>query len=1571
MKRKIKQRVVTGFLMLALLTSLASAVLAAPPGQDNWTWSESLPDKIKMSRSEAYSWITGELTRISLECSTALNASSEVNTTKILSLYGTYLIYLNWLTENGYHDGNQIAWTLFDAPGGDLSALVDYINTAETLRSKIVEKGLLPSTTDISKGTYNSSDAVGRQLPSGANVVYNGSLLSTTAYRDALARLVADYVDAHVLTALARHFEVTGNNRTDLLNALSAKFPASWYDSVVNGQPLSDMVSVISSVKKDIIPYLNIYNQYVAAYQTTSSRVLKGESFTVNGETYRMRGAQYQWGDNDVFQNNASYITRTLHMYIYSAQTGESTADLIDITKLDMSRGLLPLLSNAKIVNNEVKFDGATPELTALGYYILAAGVLYEPFVSIAGEDAYIDVLTQFLTTNQQKEHLVKVIQNAISTKKPLYVTEQKLSMWENTMDLGDISIATYKLATLADMLQADVKVTRAYAAVKGQMHASKVDASTFEYIQGGSTTTAQTTTAEIDTTQEQLEAGTATVGTDELIASGAQMTKPVAITSGCSGSASPSTISGIGAMTSMILHNASKDAKNNKYLKNPEKYLLFINGLGDIVLSDGTVVLPAIANPVLYGDFLDKLGVEDPSKLKGVDSGAVNGYYPYSVAFANHYPHIRPRATNRAELTVEGDIGKYILTYNTESGSVPSITKITGVNSSKEVKAKPLNSTRAVPIAVTSFSVTADTTQVLSPFFWRETYSNFYTSDKIAYMYFESVRNVEQQTFFPLPEYQADVRNSYIAVAAPLVTSAVRYISEPSASGDGRQSTGKIRVQSYIEDFVAQGMLGTVYTDTLIKNYKMSYDNLVEDQYGRLTMLIVQGATGAVNFLGGIDGALAIRNGYENRFFNMLVGFIKDAYLLIAIVLIVIIAVKFLRGRYSMVYVVFIAFLVFSGFWVYAEWMPTAVPAVYNFFVNDVVEDVVWNTVMVKAEQYDETYKDADRKDPVTGEPKPYTATITLYKMTTDEMEQIAERLGERYEDVVTGKIIFLDEDAGIFVQGDAIKMSVDKLLANNTMRGLYKTQWEQIDAGRTEEVAPINGQTTDNPYIIKLTNPYVSLESYYTPFCQFERAFLTNLNTFANIFNVDRNYYRYGANIYKDAFMFNAFTNSGIFTAPGNDEVLRENIKEEVITGSRSATADEIIELVNRNFTPQEDWLNLRAVFANPSPAMKDSLWGKMLQRQGYYNEDWTMTPEQEAKVSKLIDYINTQTKQFVIRNQSELNSLSDENAIKLTTLYATMMFNHRVSEFGYWLYPNYINAADLELRDILYGAMTSLYDRNAASDGDIVNTVVVNLGLGGALLVLFITVFSVLFLFILTYMIPVLYCMFGVILVWKLINEDSGVGLVKGYAKVTGATTVLYFCYSLGLKVVRMMGYKWYGYLATAVISALCLYFLIFIIISIVANPLELGNEAIARSMYNGLNRLTGGRLDRITASLAHLRRDTRANGAMLSMGLAAANSRGYRRSADIDGSPVRRRPRRSAHYGRWEDFDDVNLPMRARVVSRFGKISDHAAEVGNRKTGLRHTKLMRTVRKVQETPDKIENAIREKFANYVRR
>lgn len=1387
------------------------------------------------------------------------NATKEKgNIPKLIKIYTEYIIVLDFVENTVTENPNSgydfvLSQASYNEHVNYANTMAQEINTLYNGASYDGEEGGNPVSTSIDNKTVEFWLN---------NVTVGSFTLPTTSetsdrYRDEIEHIYNNYLLEMLKVTVANSLNLSSTD--DISDTLT-----------------DEEINKVINTNKSIISALS------SIYYAIQTDISYWNSITITGFKSNKMG--------ELGTTNPAWVSKLIDTALNSEITDSNTPGEIVIKD---ANSILALLTNATMQNGSLVFDDDTANLTNLGYVLVSAGVVYDPFVSTAGNDLYLETIKEFISSEEQWDQATIIIKKAVSMKKPLYISESR-----ETSSTGKINdAATYRKAFLADALNAielsDKKVYQ-FSAVKGQMTSSKVDSSTFEYVQnfgGGSTTTELTDLAgnPIDSSSEDgndTTSGNAaangeytTVGSNTLVASNTEMTEPVMYVSSLGSSflsLNKNESSIIGTTTSVILHNAMKDAKNNDTLANSEMQMLFVNGMGDIVLADDTIILPAIANPVLYpydNLFIDIEAI-DPS-IVGTRNGAEYkyteemdyGYYPYTATFMNHIPEITIAGEKLDKLAFanDKDADKFAIFTNSYldpslSGTFKNYIMASKIKSGDSSGANiAFNSDAIMPININTFSVGEDGAEYNNSSAFRifelgqkltiQNIASVVHNSQNLYFYKEQLYNGEKVPFFPVVE--GDNINTLQTATAPLTTSARRYIAEAQDGSGDWVPTGAFNVEYLIKNMISEALLGTQYADSISKNAINSYEDIVADSPRRFEVFITGIAENVLNVLGRIDGVLAMHTGYENVIFAKIVRFIDTYYVFILIILIVIVAVKFLKNKLTMPHVLVLSAIMIACFDIYTTWLPVYIPETYNFFVNDIVEDISWKSVYNASENYSETYLSPNRVSS-NGEEKPYTATVTLYQLTNGDIRKAADRLGVSETQIKTGEIIYLDQAAGIFLEGNRIKMSLDTALANKTIRGLYKSQWEALELDQNITLEPIEvSDINENPYQIRYVNGVESLDSYYTPYNEFIDSFIDNLNVMSSIFNIQRNTFSYDKDFSKDAFMVNSFIHSGLFLNPGDWETLKRNIADDSVIGG-DYSIDNIRELVEAKFKYPDDWLGMSNWILEPTDAMKETLWARTLQANGYYENNWEPTD----KMNDLISYVNTHTKNFIVNNVEQINYCSDENAIKLITLYATTALCDRASQYTSWMYPNYLNSADIEMEDVLYAAMTTLQDQNVAVEDSLIGTINYIYGILGVILLILILIFSNIFIFVITYFIPILYLLLGFMLIFKLVVNKNASTSIKGYAKITCTTLVLYFIYNCTLTVASSLGHHWFAIILVALSSFLCCWFLAFTIMSVFTNITDLGNATLKANLLRATNTITSGAANKFYANLRNM-------------------------------------------------------------------------------------------------------------------
>ena len=779
--------------LIAETFSVCASAIDMPA--DSWKKSEELEDTgltglILADPSMERSAISGQMT-------TAISAikdeltESDPDEVILMRNWGQLLVLADWLTNNCYvSEESGSAVSVMDGDEAIKTVLEDMATVASSISYELSEA---EGHTD--EYPISLTGAMSVSIPSDVDNL--NDIIGTDKYREALIKLLNEYVEAGYTSVMS---SVQGGSFSFNEEYIKAALPEDGSTPYVADGLINEFGSVRGTLAK-----------YHEVYTTVFDKYYGNRLVTVIKSTDAITGYTRSHNFIDVIDSEISDVAKTINFWMSYDNSGtQSTGDTTDgFAYVDAASDALTAMSNAYIVNNNVVLkEEGNPELTDLGYYVLAAGLSYDPFVSFAGNDSYLALLRHFMKNTDKQDELINTLKVAINTKKPLYVTEGARDEWTTSDVVASVELANYRDARLSDILHDDVAVTRAYCVVKGKMMTSAVDASTWDYVLGGSGTSSHTESeaaiADESSTSNatgDVKAGTIeegqmrrTAGMQEILAAGSEMSLPVMYTTGnewkffdANADYLPARI---GGMTTVILTNAAKDCKDNKFIQQAGDELLFINGLGDIVLSNGLIVLPAIANPILYEyTTYDVSGekLETNSDALQADDGGIylddkTGYYPYTASFLNHYPAARFNSKDEVVVTNKNDEGKYVLSYQAGKFEASEI-YTTG---DKRVDVGDITTLHTVQVAGNTFNVRDDEDDVVNVMpFLKQSDNGIYALRKLDFLgqafaerYFQAYANVKNGDYipyFPLSSDSSDLLDSYFGQAGPLVTSAVR----------------------------------------------------------------------------------------------------------------------------------------------------------------------------------------------------------------------------------------------------------------------------------------------------------------------------------------------------------------------------------------------------------------------------------------------------------------------------------------------------------------------------------------------------------------------------------------------------------------------------------------------------------------------------------------------------------------------------------------------------------------------------------------------------------------------------
>lgn len=782
----------------------------------------------------------------------------------------------------------------------------------------------------------------------------------------------------------------------------------------------------------------------------------------------------------------------------------------------------------------------------------------------------------------------------------------------------------------------------------------------------------------------------------------------------------------------------------------------LYVNPFGDIILSDNTVVVPAAANATYYSD--------DDSVI----------YNPFTEMFMAGYPQINDGLLYETE-DKNKNSGKYVFSTSVDVNSLDSLL------SKCLVKMDSFNSDNVMAHLLNSKNLSLKTGAGLEVLTLD---TGFYTFSDISK---SNIFIPEDKKFSGLSglwdNFTTFSRLFYRLNSNIITADGVSAPLYPYGNSEGLEAI--IRAKYLVESFylsMVSSEEGVVNVNSGRINDKLLYKTLVvaldgkpnvnghqsafsksilDSQSKGMFYFIIKFfkdfANVVVNVFEDTPGMLGVRPANQDYIMGNFLYYARLSMGYIFVIAVLVILGVYLRRRVSIFFTLFTLvgslFLIFSSIYFF----PKHVSSIANFFVSSSSNEIAFKTLAMRQEGntgrpvQDSTFEGL-------GTFNFATSSINIYKMYDEDIEYLCNINGVDYGKILSGGALILDEETGLYIEGDSLKMNLDKFFDITSI------------VSRTDTVGNLA------TYTLEVEKNIPSVIDYYMPYTLIMKQFVSRLNEFSSIYQIPRDQNNYGNDYWKDSFLMEAFIHSPLFLAPENYREADSNMSDSLYEQLVSVFGEN-----NVDFLGISDILN--DAFNRGENREQETLWYNTMLQNGYFQE----TAYSAAKFKHLVEYVNLQVKDFLIKNKDYFIYMSDENVIELCALWAVMSFNNEVKEFGNVLYPQTLNFHAYSVVDILKALVVTDMNKFAVIDRSLVDYIASKYSIMGLFAIIGIILFTSLSSILINASVYILYLMLLVFILIRFIVGKKVNEPLKGFLKVLFAISVITYVNIAGTKLI----------------------------------------------------------------------------------------------------------------------------------------------------------------------------------------
>ncbi len=844
--------------------------------------------------------------------------------------------------------------------------------------------------------------------------------------------------------------------------------------------------------------------------------------------------------------------------------------------------------------------------------------------------------------------------------------------------------------------------------------------------------------------------------------------------------------------MTYVLLYNVIANSANLQYISDRNSRYLYVNAFGDIVTDDNLIIFPGIANPAIYA--------------------SEENYNIYTAAFMNSYPSCYIRNSS-FKLTNKNDIGKYIIVRQKNEAAPKGVKNTESEFYAVKTQAiNAINATNPIKMKTSFLNFSIDGTEKNKLMKYKRLIfgsSSNWNADNELYTFTPLVTNISAKVNGTLvfPYIPTDDVNKEVAEA--IATNMYWYLTTDTKTGKLNE-TSRFNENFILNYFILNGVNGTNNPKGYNQNSLEQYERFVKGAPERFLENLKGLSKNILSFTSGVRGIIGLRESMQSPILGKILiacrGNMLYFLLFATIVLLYIFArmkIDLFRAAVKLSISLLVAYLGVTL-------VPTYIPMIFNVGINNVSENLTYKILSLRAEG--EIVGIINEELDQDGFPKFNNESLTLYKAGVLDYETFLRDVNAEEGELIGGNIEIINQESGIFVEGDSVKINVAKLF----------NQLKIIEDKESE----------GGYYKLKAYKTVSNNVDYYTPFYLFVDSFVEKeLNVMNSIYDIPKSVIVYSNGVSKENFLVYSFVNSQIFLTPGDygQGIYTEGLDPEEVKKLKKSdkTLQKELKKAFGESNTASDFLQMNTWIYKPTKAMKQTLWAKTMQKNNYYDSDWKPNTK---KLDKLITHVNYQTKRFIFAMDDQIGKISDETLIKLIALRANIDFNQQISEPGNWVYPFSLNYGDFTLGDVASAAFVSDYNKYTAMDFDVINYAGdvkgwFNLIVMDILLVLMFLVCNIIQL-----LVPIMYLMLYLTVVLKLLAQGDAKLPVKGFTKCMVILMVGYTLFATGLSIAEKLNGSVVAIYSMLAICLLIIYILFVVISALITNAVDMGNSAI---------------------------------------------------------------------------------------------------------------------------------------------
>ena len=234
-------------------------------------------------------------------------------------------------------------------------------------------------------------------------------------------------------------------------------------------------------------------------------------------------------------------------------------------------------------------------------------------------------------------------------------------------------------------------------------------------------------------------------------------------------------------------------------------------------------------------------------------------------------------------------------------------------------------------------------------------------------------------------------------------------------------------------------GLQGTTNALGYMKDELLQYDQYVKGTNDRIAQQVIDSSSSIIDKTSDVDEVIGLSSSYENKILGTVLQFLRDNILIVLIIITLVLIIAFARYIRDLMEIILLggaSIALILGF-VYV--IPVYMTMFYNIVINNVCENLSYEVLGVKTEKYDADNTELVKVD-TDGNFVYSSSSLTLYKVGWRQLKEFYAQMNVEESEVCAGKTSVLNQESGVYVEGDSIKIDTDILFNTLQIYGDYQ---------------------------------------------------------------------------------------------------------------------------------------------------------------------------------------------------------------------------------------------------------------------------------------------------------------------------------------------------------------------------------------------------------------------------------------------------------------------------------------------------------------------------------------------------